>query len=226
MSEKVTETLEYSRQLIKIYQKEGHSKLTELLNTFLQMITKECKGDIETLNARLITIISGILSVVYPNDNKTALKLQLKIMKNFIYEDNPNEKIKQFSTSLIEFFKHYSEENKSISFSRKILLYLKSCSLQELKMLTVASIAEEFGYNKNHLTVKFKKEQKTTVVNAIVEEKMDRAMILLKNKKNNFTVKEISHLIGFTDVAYFSKVFKKRFGILPSEVQKTDNSIL
>lgn len=221
MSEKVTETLEYSRQLIKIYQKEGHSQLISLLNTYLSMITKECKGDLETLNARLLTIISGILSIFYPADKKKALKEQLKIMKNFIYEENPTKKINEFSNSLLEFFKSYSETNKEVSFARKILLYLKSCSLKELKMLTVSSIAEEFNYNQSHLTVKFKKQHGTTVVNAIVEEKMDRAMILLKNKDNNFSIKDISSLVGFSDVAYFSKLFKKRFNTLPSEVEKS-----
>lgn len=219
MSEKVTETLEYSRQLIKIYQKEGHLQLAKLLSTFLNMITKECKGDLETLNARLLTITTGILSVFYPTDNKKALKQQLKFIKNFIYEENPEEKINEFSNSLINFFKDYSDSNKDISFSRKILLYLKSCSLKELKMLTVISIAEEFSYNPSHLTVKFKKEQGTTVVNAIVEEKMDRAMVLLKDKSSTFTIKEISSLIGFSDVVYFSRLFKKRFNTLPSELR-------
>jgi len=223
MSEKVTETLEYSRQLIKIYQKEGHLKLVKLLETYLEMITEECKGDLETLNARLITITSGILSVIYPTNNKYALKQQLKIMKNFIYETNHKKKISEFSNSLIAFFKFYAEENKEISFARKVLLYLKSCSLKELKMLTVTTIAEDFDYNSSYLSDKFKKQHGSTVVNAIVEEKMDRALGLLKNNDTHLTIREISNLTGFSDVTYFSRLFKKRFKILPSEVNKIQN---
>lgn len=52
--------------------------------------------------------------------------------------------------------------------------------------------------------------------------KLQRAADLLKH--NGGTVAEICYQLGFTDQAYFSRVFKKQFGLNPSEFKK-DNSV-
>ena len=49
---------------------------------------------------------------------------------------------------------------------------------------------------------------------------MNQAILLLKN--GEFTVTEVSEMLGFESVAYFSRFFKKHQGIAPSEYLKHD----
>ena len=45
--------------------------------------------------------------------------------------------------------------------------------------------------------------------------KLKRAAILLKEGKYN--ISEVSYMTGFSTLAHFSKVFKKKFGVSPSQ---------
>ncbi len=45
--------------------------------------------------------------------------------------------------------------------------------------------------------------------------RFDKAKSLLEN--NSLSIQEISHMLGFTDQNYFSRVFKSRYGISPTE---------
>lgn len=63
----------------------------------------------------------------------------------------------------------------------------------------------------------FREELDTTPHNFIIMLKMEQAAALLREGKSN--VSEVAWALGFTDPAYFSKVFKKYFGNSPKEFQ-------
>jgi AraC-like DNA-binding protein len=44
---------------------------------------------------------------------------------------------------------------------------------------------------------------------------MEQAELLLREKK--LSVAEVSNLVGYSHLGYFAKVFKRQFGITPSE---------
>ena len=50
--------------------------------------------------------------------------------------------------------------------------------------------------------------------------RLEYAQQLLKSQQYNIT--EISEMCGFASPAYFSTVYKKQFGIPPSDFQQTD----
>ena len=53
----------------------------------------------------------------------------------------------------------------------------------------------------------------------ISEIRLLQAMELFKSNPGMYSVKEMSGLVGFRDERYFSRQFKQRFGILPSQVR-------
>jgi AraC-like DNA-binding protein len=63
----------------------------------------------------------------------------------------------------------------------------------------------------------FREELDTTPHHFIIMLKMERAAAMLREGKQN--VSEVAWALGFTDPAYFSKVFKKYFGRSPKEYQ-------
>ena len=47
---------------------------------------------------------------------------------------------------------------------------------------------------------------------------VDKAKVMLKLEE--ITISEIAEILGFADVAYFSRFFKKHVGVSPSEFAK------
>jgi hypothetical protein BACCOPRO_02224 len=53
---------------------------------------------------------------------------------------------------------------------------------------------------------------------------MNASLQLLINDK--YTIKEIAYELGFTDDAYFCRVFKKHYGIISGDYKKRRGEIL
>lgn len=96
---------------------------------------------------------------------------------------------------------------------RKINAYIDEHYGEE--ELSVGRIAQEFFLNYNYLCVLFKKHMGMTINDCILETRMQKAAKLISNEQ--LTVQEISNQVGFSNVNYFSKCFKKKFGIPPRE---------
>lgn len=84
--------------------------------------------------------------------------------------------------------------------------------------VSVSEIANYLNIDRSHLSRIFKKEKGISPKQYISALKLDIAAQNLK--KSEITVKEAALSIGYTNQAEFSKAFKKRFGILPSEWRK------
>lgn len=83
------------------------------------------------------------------------------------------------------------------------------------KKLTVSQIAKTIPISSNYLSTLFRKNTGKHLVEYIAAEKMKKAKEYMREGKYTFT--QISDMLGFNSIHYFSKLFKKQFGITPSE---------
>ncbi|MFA7636456.1 MAG: AraC family transcriptional regulator [Monoglobales bacterium] len=81
-----------------------------------------------------------------------------------------------------------------------------------------------FGTNKTTLCRSFKKVYGDTVIGYINYLKIKEAKKLMR--EGNYNLTEISNMLGFSSVHYFSRMFKKRQGVSPSEYIRTIKSRL
>jgi len=84
--------------------------------------------------------------------------------------------------------------------------------------LSVQEICKEFGMSRSTLQTLFKNNLTTTPKHYINEEKLDLSRRLLRQRWK--TVSEIADLLDYNSVHYFSRAFKKRYNINPSEYAK------
>ncbi len=91
--------------------------------------------------------------------------------------------------------------------------YILDCPLEELKNLTIAELTKKFQVSKMYLIRCFRTHMKTTPGKFIFHEKMERANSLIL--KNHISVKEISDRLGFCSADYFSKAFRRHYGMPP-----------
>lgn len=83
---------------------------------------------------------------------------------------------------------------------------------------SVDALGKEMAMSASQLNRKLKAIIDQSSQQFIRSVRMERARDLLK--KDGGAISEISWLVGFEDPGYFSKVFKKQFGCLPSEKEK------
>ncbi|MFV0527876.1 MAG: response regulator [Lachnospiraceae bacterium] len=81
--------------------------------------------------------------------------------------------------------------------------------------ISVSDIAELFGLNSSYVGSVFKKVNNKSILQFLTTLRMTEAKNLLKS--NKYKVSEVSEKVGYTDVFYFSKRFKKHFGYSPKE---------
>ena len=94
----------------------------------------------------------------------------------------------------------------------RILLFLEE---NVEKTLTVAEIAERFHMSENALKKNFSKYVHYGVIAKFNDMKIQHAKILIRGLNLNFT--EIAEVLGFSSVHYFSRFFKIKTGMTPSE---------
>lgn len=82
--------------------------------------------------------------------------------------------------------------------------------------IDVSMLASEIGLSNSQLTRKLKALMGVTPANFIKKLRVNIALDLLRD---GYTVSEAAWKVGFEDPAYFSKVFKKHYGFLPSEAK-------
>lgn len=84
--------------------------------------------------------------------------------------------------------------------------------------LTLHSVAEQLFINSSYLSRLFKKEMGQSFSSYVQERKMERAKAaLLQGAK----VYDAARAVGYRDVSYFTKVFRKYWGVTPGVVPKS-----
>ena len=83
--------------------------------------------------------------------------------------------------------------------------------------LSLHSVAKLFLVSKEHLSRAFRKSFGATVNDYITERRMTAAHELLA--EGSFEIKEIARMVGYNDLAYFYRVFKKQFGFPPGQMR-------
>ncbi len=81
--------------------------------------------------------------------------------------------------------------------------------------LSIKAISDEVHLSTSYVCTIFKAETGDTLTHYITELRMKKARELLMDPRNR--ISDISVQVGFSDSNYFSKAFKKAFGLSPSE---------
>ena len=96
---------------------------------------------------------------------------------------------------------------------------IKYISKHLKEALTVDEIADYAGYSKYYFCRCFKDITGYTVNSYINQAKIARTYKILCRGES--TVGDVAAEYGFSDISYFTKVFKKYSGMTPSEYRKT-----
>jgi len=88
--------------------------------------------------------------------------------------------------------------------------YDKSITLEQLAVLAHMSAP--------HLCLQFKKYFNTSPIAYLIRQRMHQAAYFLQDK--NLKISSVAHQVGYDDLFYFSKLFKKHFGSSPRTLRQ------
>ena len=97
-----------------------------------------------------------------------------------------------------------------------ILLYIDDHIYEKI---SVSTLCEQFCISTSMLHSLFRKNMNNTAKNYINELKLNKSKELIRNSTH--TLSEISEMLGFSSIHYFSKKFKLYFNISPTEYSKS-----
>ncbi|AMK50490.1 helix-turn-helix domain-containing protein [Clostridium beijerinckii] len=93
----------------------------------------------------------------------------------------------------------------------------KFISENYMKEITLNKLAERYGEKVSRVSYLFNKHLKMRPIDYLIQYRLTVAYTLL-NK--GLTVKEVSRKVGYSDEFYFSRLFKKKFGVSPNKLKK------
>jgi len=79
--------------------------------------------------------------------------------------------------------------------------------------LSVTSLCQFLNIGKTKLSSNFAKYTGTTAAKFVLNTRMEKAQVLLK--ESDLSITEISEKVGFNDYNYFCRVFRKYYGVSP-----------
>jgi AraC family transcriptional regulator of arabinose operon len=85
--------------------------------------------------------------------------------------------------------------------------------------LTVAQLAAMAHWSPTHFTNLFRKHFGTSPVDYAIRQRMHRAAYLLHD--TNLSLTDIARRVGFEDIFYFSRLFKKRWGLTARRMRES-----
>ena len=88
--------------------------------------------------------------------------------------------------------------------------YMRVCSVEEM--------AEGIHLSPNYLRSLFKAGTGQTILEYVTDFRLQKACGFLRDK--SLKVKDVSLLVGYENVSYFSQIFVKRYGVTPNEYRK------
>ncbi|WP_300382453.1 AraC family transcriptional regulator [Clostridium sp.] len=124
----------------------------------------------------------------------------------------------QIQTALFlrEIFTDYNYK-RNLSEKEFTLEISKFISENYMKEITLSTLSERYGEKSNRISYLFNKYLNIRPIDYLIQCRMAVSYRLLNE---GFSVKEVSKKVGYNDEFYFSRIFKKSFGVTPSRLKK------
>lgn len=87
--------------------------------------------------------------------------------------------------------------------------------------LSIGGLLDESGYARDYIRIEFEKVTKMTPKKYLNNVRMKNAAAMIDLYGDELSIAEIAEKCGIIDSSIFSRVFKKHFGVSPTEYKKT-----
>lgn len=189
-------------------------KLTETL------FDNYIKGGVNFAKRQSFYTVTRLLDEVVGNDLIEWNRLFAQCVPASFFADMKYSALKEWLTRSIELLFEYinqKTESKRDSSIGKIMNYLRNHYSEDI---TLNRIAEELFLNPTYISRLVKEQTGKNYIELVMEMRIDRAVELLKN--TDMYVYEIAEKVGYKNLKYFYRVFRKIEGKSPRDYRSED----
>lgn len=151
---------------------------------------------------------------VFRPENPGRIESIFEEIYNNSFSDTPDDRLKMIGL-LYEFFFCIMSEGRIKTNKNYINEILNIIEYNYDKNISIESLAKSVFVNPSYLSRIFKEEKGITLKEYIINKKIERVKELLINDR--VSIKMAANSVGITDSLYFSRIFKKKTGMSPSE---------
>lgn len=203
------------------------------------------KGAVRNIFEKLILLLKKNIS----DENNTAIQREIHqdllfMLREFVSENeieyidllqskfraiDREDSVKSISETILEIGQIYVDSVDGIEALRrnrkrvdmnKIQLYIDRHFTEPISLETISKC---YFISKEHLSRTFKVYTGENISDYIIRRKMEKAKELITQQR--LEIKLAAEMVGYTDLAYFYRVFKKHFDITPGELRKENTTI-
>jgi AraC-like DNA-binding protein len=217
----LTRTLNMARFLTQRYFRHDRTSFLRELETTVRFLTDQFGARPGELRTHLETLLDSLLHGFSDGDPDRIARRKASLAGAWQAESPPAERGRAFLADVEALLNGLESDMAAEDLGGRVVQFVKASPEAVLRRLTLESLADEFHYSRAHFAERFRRERGITVHDALTHEKMHRAFRLLSEGNPPPTVRELTQRLGFSDPVYFSRVFRKIYGMLPSRVQGT-----
>lgn len=143
-----------------------------------------------------------------------------QVLENMVDLEEMEEWCGNAIYTLLEGGIRQSLESKSLPMVEKACLYIRDHYMDA--EMTQTRIAEAISVSPSYLSGIFKKTMGVSMVQYLTMVRMEQARELLLESEED--VKAVAEMVGYHDEYYFSRCFKKQYGLSPMQIRKLSDS--
>lgn len=161
---------------------------------------------------KLFNVIEDIMYCYYEKDIAYELELKSLLFHFFslLYKNNLIEKQK-------------NKNMLTVNTTDKIKIVLNYINEHYFEDISISTLSNLCNYSEYHFMRFFKKNIGLTCVQYINNYRLEKASILLTSSNN--TIMDISLEVGFDNLSYFNKLFKRKYNLTPKEFRVNNGNI-
>lgn len=173
------------------------------------------KSSIDNLYFVYSEVINSIYQSLYAI-NKDINKVIKYDISNYSILDFFNN-IEDITTYLFKVIEDTIKSRKNVSVSCRELVEqaVKYIDIHYAEKMNLKSLSAQFGINADYFSSIFKKELGITFTKYLATLRLNHACRMLK--ETDISIEEIAKSVGYSDLQYFYRVFKKEFNYTPME---------
>ena len=184
------------------------------LRSVLEM-THLTEADVKDQFCKLVQWLPSAISAITDADIDNILSYTRQIEESETLDETVSL-IMRFVVGIKDKIGHRS------ALSMEISLVVEYIEMNYCKNISLHSAAEQIYVSDSYLSALFKKELQINFIDYLIDLRIKKAKQLLLS--GQLKVREIANKIGFHDITYFCKVFKKQTGVTPKEFRIRNRS--
>lgn len=189
----------------------------------LELICEALKKSEAKDGAAVSDVYRDILTLFYFGVHSCNISIPdqyAELQRNLELFGSIEEAVNYLTEYIVNSLMHWIAEKRYVE-ARPIRIAKRYISDNYYKPLTLEIVSKEIGFNATYFSSMFKKETEMNFSEYLKKIRIENAKTLLLNTEN--TVEDISYAVGYSDIKYFSRLFKKLTGVTPTEFRKLYN---